>query len=346
MKRFGSLPLGTALEPMEAKLVEKIPTDEGWLFEPKWDGFRCLAFRDGARIDLRSKSGKPLARYFPDVVELLRDLPAEQFVLDGEIVIPRGKGLSFDDLLQRIHPAESRVNKLAEETPAMLIVFDLLVDGEGQDLSAAPLEERREALERFAAKRFPKAGHIRLSPATRERDEAAAWLEQPHSGLDGVMAKRLEMSYQSGNRDGMLKVKQMRTADCVVGGFRWAKNGETIGSMLLGLYDKDGLLHHVGFCSAMSAARKKEMTEILRELQGGNGFTGREPSGESRWRTAGEAEWERVAPSLVVEVRYDHFSGGRFRHGTKFLRRRPDKDPEQCTMDQLAEPGSSATEML
>jgi ATP-dependent DNA ligase len=320
---------------MEALLVEKIPKGDHWQYEPKWDGFRCLVFRDGEKVELQSKSGQPLARYFPEVVENLRRLKPRQFVLDGEIVIPVGKDLSFDDLLQRIHPAESRVRKLAKEFPATLIVFDLLVDEKGRPLTGAPLSARRGKLEAFASRHFGKNPAIVLSPATTDAAAAKKWLAGVGLTLDGIVAKRLDLPYRSGDRTGMQKIKLMRTADCVVGGFRYGTGSKTVGSLLLGLYDGEGLLDHVGFCSSLTAAQKNELTPRLEKLIEPPGFTGRAPGGPSRWSTERSAEWEPLKPSLVVEVRYDHFSQGRFRHGTKFLRFRPDKLPKQCTLDQV-----------
>ncbi len=330
-----SLPIRPPYPPMEAKSVEQIPTDTGYQFEPKWDGFRCLAFRDGEEIELQSKAGQPLARYFPDVVDNIRGLAARRFVLDGELVIPRGPHLSFDDLLLRIHPAASRVRKLAGETPAIYIVFDLLVDDHGRLLAGEPLRTRRAKLEQFASKYF--AGHpgLRLSPATGDPREAARWLRGAGGALDGVVAKRCDLEYRSGDRTGMVKVKLLREADCVVGGFRYATRGRTIGSLLLGLYDDRGLLDHVGFCSSLDARRREELTPRLEALVEPPGFTGAAPGGPSRWSKRESDDWRPLAPRIVVEVQYDHFSGGRFRHGTKFLRMRPDKDPRQCTMEQV-----------
>ena len=339
------LPLPLEYAPMEAKSVEEIPVGKQWQYEPKWDGFRCLAFRDGAEVELRSKSGQPLTRYFPELVEALRTLPARKFVLDGEIVVPVGRALSFDDLLMRIHPAESRVRKLAAETPASLIVFDLLVDEKGKALVELELEERRVALEAFAAKNFPAADTIELSPATRDESVARAWLKG-RGGLDGVIAKRVDLPYRTGERTGMQKIKRMRTADCVVGGFRYASKSRVIGSMLLGLYDEDGLLQHVGFTSSFTDAERKALVPKLEKLISPPGFTGQAPGGPSRWSSARSAEWEPLEPKLVVEVQYDHFSGGRFRHGTKFLRWRPDKAPRQCTMDQVEPEGVSSLTLL
>jgi ATP-dependent DNA ligase len=320
---------------MEALLVAEIPTGPQWQYEPKWDGFRCLVFRDGDRVELQSKSGQPLARYFPEVVENIRALQPSSFILDGEIVIPVGKELSFDDLLQRIHPAESRVRKLAKESPATLIVFDLLADEKGKSLVGETLATRRGRLETFAEEHFRGRNAIVLSPATTDAAAAKKWLAGVGLTLDGVVAKRLDLPYQSGNRTGMQKVKLMRTADCVVGGFRYGTNSRTVGSLLLGLYDKEGLLHHVGFSSSIKASDRPELTKRLEAIIEPPGFTGRAPGGPSRWSTERSAEWEPLKPSLVVEVRYDHFSQGRFRHGTKFLRWRPDKLPGQCTLDQV-----------
>ena len=338
-----SLPLDYS--PMEAKSVEAIPTGKQWQYEPKWDGFRCLAFRDGTEVELRSKSGQPLTRYFPELVEALRTLPAKKFVLDGEIVVPVGRALSFDDLLMRIHPAESRVRKLASETPASLIVFDLLVDEKGKALVGLPLEQRRVALEAFAAKNFREAITVKLSPVTRDESVARGWLKG-RGGLDGVIAKRVDLPYRTGERTGMQKIKRMRTADCVVGGFRYASKSRVIGSMLLGLYDEDGLLQHVGFTASFTDAERKALVPRLEKLIGPPGFTGQAPGGPSRWSNARSAEWEPLEPKLVVEVQYDHFSGGRFRHGTKFLRWRPDKAPRQCTMDQVEPEGVSSLTLL
>ena len=320
------LPIKPPYPPWEAESEGKIPTDDGWLYEPKWDGFRCLAFRKGDQVLLQSKAGQPLGRYFPELVEALGKLPIKTFVVDGEIALP-----AFDDLLQRIHPAESRIRKLAQETPASLYVFDLLVDSRGKSLAELPLEERREQLETFFEK-IPE-GQMVLSPATPKLKEAEKWIGG--EGLDGIVAKRLDSPYLTGERGGMVKVKRMRTADCVVGGFRWAQKGGQVGSLLLGLYNDAGQLDHVGFSSSFSADEKKELEAILKPHQGGSGFTGKAPGGPSRWSQGRSTEWEPLDPVLVCEVRYDHFSGGRFRHGTKFLRWRPDKKPKACTFDQV-----------
>ena len=330
-----TLPLKQPYLPMEAKSVEKLPSGEAWQYEPKWDGFRCIAFRDGNKVDLQSKSGQPLARYFPEVVDALLKLKAKQFVSDGEIVVPVKGKFSFDDLLMRIHPAASRIKKLSEETPAKLIVFDLLVDDRGKSLVDLTLKDRRKKLDSFAKKYFAKNKSIALSPCTDDLKIATHWLAGAGVDLDGVIAKRADMPYQSGNRHGMVKVKRMRTADCVVGGFRYASEGKVVGSLLLGLYDEKGLLHHVGFSSSFKANEKPALTKRLEKLIKPPGFTGNAPGGPSRWATERSAEWQPLAPKLVCEVQYDHFTGGRFRHGTKFLRWRPDKKASMCKFDQV-----------
>jgi ATP-dependent DNA ligase len=332
-----SLPLEFPYPPMEAATADALPKGDEWQYEPKWDGFRCLAFRDGGEVRVQSKAGKPLGRYFPDVVMSLAALRATRFVLDGEIVIPVDGRLSFDELLLRVHPAASRVRTLVEAHPARLEVFDLLVDERGRSLVGLPLDERRARLEAFAKRFFPRGKSVVLSQATRRLATARSWLEGGGSGdLDGVIAKRLDLPYRSGERDGMVKVKRQRTADCVVGGFRYASRGGGIGSLLLGLYDHEGLLDHVGFCSSLSAAERKGLKARLEPLREPPGFTGRAPGGPSRWSTDRSTQWEPLAPKLVVEVGYDHVSNGRFRHGTKFARWRPDKAPRQCTMEQIS----------
>ena len=269
-----TLPLSRRYEPMEARLVDELPTGTDWQYEPKWDGFRCLAYRAGAKVDLMSKAGKPLARYFPDLVSTVRGIDASRFVLDGEIVIPHDGSLSFDELLLRIHPAKSRVLMLAEQHPATLIVFDLLVDAKGKSLVKQPLAERRAALETFVAEHVPKGVRVRLSPATTKMVTVKRWFRSVGGGLDGVIAKRLDLPYQSGNRDGMEKMKSMRTAECVVGGFRYASKGKVVGSLLLGLYDEGGLLHHVGFTSNIPNDEKPAVTKKLEKLRKPPGFTG------------------------------------------------------------------------
>jgi len=266
---------------------------------------------------------------------VLLGLKAKSFVLDGEIVIPMDGSFSFDELLMRIHPAASRVQKLAKEHPANLIAFDLLVDERGKALTDFPLTKRRLKLESFAKKFLARNRSIILSPETRDIAIARSWLKKKDIKVDGVIAKRLDVPYQSGNREGMLKIKRLRTADCVVGGFRYASKDKVVGSLLLGLYDEDGLLHHVGFTSGLKAIEKKALTKELEELIKPPGFTGRAPGGPSRWSTERSAEWQPLKTKLVAEVRYDHFTGGRFRHGTKFMRWRPEKKPAQCTFDQL-----------
>ena len=332
--------------PMEAQLVDTIPEGEEWQYEPKWDGFRCLIFREGEQVELQSKSLKPLARYFPELVDAVRALRPPAFALDGEILVPMGKVLSFDDLLQRIHPAESRVKRLAMETPSFLAAFDLLADAKGKSLVERPLKERRKRLEVFAERHLETGWHrgrsgaavggsIRLSPATTRLADARRWLSRSGGSLDGVIAKRLDLPYRSGERDGARKIKRYRSADCVVGGFRYATGAREVGSLLLGLYDGDGLLHHVGFTSGIRQAERKELTGRLEPLVEPPGFTGNAPGGPSRWSTERSAQWEPLRPELVVEVSYDHFTGGRFRHGTRILRWRPDKLPDECTLDQV-----------
>jgi ATP-dependent DNA ligase len=381
-----NLPIQPPYPPAEAKSVAALPHESGWLYEPKWDGFRCVAFRQGDEAVLQSKAGQPLGRYFPEIVAALLVLPARKFVLDGEIVVRSGAGLDFDALLQRIHPAASRIQRLAQETPSTYMVFDLLFDGrlfenKGRSLAAKPLSARRMALQEFAAanintgndpdgKRNKKAGsqttlnrqRIMLSPASADFATAEKWMrEGAASGWDGVVAKRLDCEYMSGERTGMVKVKRIRTADCVVGGFRWLRGAkastgnakesksaspktadlkkrptEEVGSLLLGLYNKKGELDHIGFSASFTREERKKLKSILKPFMGGEGFSGKAPGGPSRWtRDARDTEWFPLKPKLVGEFQYDHFSGGRFRHGTKFLRWRPEKKPEQCTIEQI-----------
>lgn len=321
----------SAIEPMEARIVSALPAEDGWQFEPKWDGFRCIARRDGDAVALFAKSGKPLGRYFPEVVAMFAGLAATQFVLDGELVIASGGELAFDALQMRLHPAQSRIRKLAAATPALFVAFDMLGDG-NKTLIGDTLQTRRAALEAFVAKN--KAPGLRLSPFTRSHDEAVKWLERVGGALDGVIAKRLDGLYLCGER-AMLKVKRIRSADCVVGGFRYGTDSKLVGSLLLGLFDKQGKLDHVGFTSGLSAAERPEITKKLEALRGGPGFTGKAPGGPSRWSIGRSAEWEPLQHELVVEVRYDHVTGDRFRHGTKLQRWRPDKAARQCTFEQL-----------
>ena len=330
---------------MEATVSSTIPRGPEWQYEPKWDGFRCLAFRNGGEVQLQSKSGKPLTRYFPEMANPLRKVKAPQFVVDGELIIPVDGVPSFDQLLMRIHPAESRVRMLAEEYPARLIVFDLLVDESGASLVSMPLKQRRRKLERFA-KRYLKQELFVLSPATSDFAIAERWFSKMTGMLDGVIAKRLDLPYKSGERIAMVKVKNLRTADCVVGGFRYASKGKTVGSLLLGLYDDKGLLNHVGFTSSIPSAERKPLTKKLEALIRPPGFTGNAPGGPSRWSTRESDEWQPLAPKLVLEVQYDHFSGHRFRHGTKLLRWRPDKAPRQCTMKQVETESRSLSTLL
>lgn len=316
---------------MEAQSTESLPDGPDWWYEPKWDGFRCLAFRDGAQVILQAKSGKPLTRYFPEVVAGLAALPETGFAIDGELLIPTDGTYSFEALQMRLHPAESRIRRLAGEIPAVLAVFDMLQAPDGTDLRGEPLSERRAALDQFVA-RHDQPG-LMLTQGTEDRARAQAWLDAGE--LEGVVAKRLDGPYAEGAR-AMVKVKRRRTADCVVGGFRYAQGGKLVGSLLLGLYDEAGLLNHVGFTSGLSAADKPELTRRLEALAGGSGFTGDAPGGPSRWSDERSSQWTPLRPDLVVEVSFDHVSSGRFRHGTKLLRFRPDKAPQQCRMDQIA----------
>jgi len=341
-----ALPLHPPFPPMEAKSVDEIPTGPDWQYEPKWDGFRCLIFRDGPKVELQSKSGRPLTRYFPEIVAAAKALPARRFVLDGEIAVPQGRVFSFDALLQRIHPAASRIARLAAETPALMIVFDLLADPQGKALTDLPLRERRPRLEDFAGKQFAKAERFRLSPATVKLSEAKGWLKKVGATLDGIIAKRRDVPYAAGDRSGMQKIKNYRSADCVVGGFRYNEGKKVVGSLLLGLYDEAALLHHVGFTSTIKASEKPALTKKLEKLIGPPGFTGNKPGGPSRWSTERSGEWVPLKPKLVVEVCYDHFSGDRFRHGTRLLRWRPDKSPKQCTMDQVKQKKGDLMKLL
>ncbi len=351
-----TLPVPREYQPMEALPATDLPAGPEWHYEPKWDGFRCLAFRDGAHVDLQSKSGKPLTRYFPELVAALLALPAKQFVLDGEIVIPVDGNLSFDDLLMRIHPAASRILKLSQSSPCVFIVFDLLVDEKAASLVEHPLRERRTALERFARKFLVTnnadgpdgadgEGMVRLSPATCDLAVARKWFHMG-VGLDGIIAKREDLPYQTGERTGMQKIKKQRTADCVVGGFRYLEKKPLVGSLLLGLYNTEGLLDHVGFCSAIHAEERAPLTKKLEKLIAPPGFTGKAPGGLSRWSTKHSLEWQPLDNQLVVEVQFDHFTGGRFRHGTKFLRWRPEKAPRDCTMKQVERENRSALHLL
>ena len=340
------LPLRMPYSPMESLSVDTIPVGPAWLYEPKWDGFRCLAFRDGKSVALQSKAGRPLTRYFPELVDALSRLKAERFVIDGEIVVPSDGGFSFDALLQRIHPAASRIQKLAIETPALLIAFDLLVNARGELLTPLPLQERRDALERFLRASARGARQLRLSPTTTKPAVAKGWLKRVGNALDGVIAKQRDLPYLSGERSGMQKIKNYRSADCVVGGFRYNEGKPVVGSLLLGLYDDAGLLHHVGFTSTIARQDKPALTKKLAKFIAPPGFTGNAPGGPSWWSTSRSSEWHPLKPKFVVEVCYDHFSGERFRHGTRLVRWRPDKAPRQCTLDQLSQKKANLMALL
>jgi ATP-dependent DNA ligase len=332
-----TLPFGPPIEPMLAKLTPEIPRGDGWTYEPKWDGFRALAFFDGSEIYLQSRDLRPFNRYFPELADALTRTLPQPCVLDGEIVIVRDGALDFDALLMRIHPAESRVRKLAGETPSSFVAFDMLADGAG-DLRDSPFEERRGRLEATLGKR--RSGGAYLTPATRDYATAQRWFSEfEGAGLDGVIAKRGDGRYQPGVR-AMIKVKHLRTADCVVGGLRWAKGaaGKAIGSLLLGLYDEDGVLHHVGHTSSFKAPERAALADELRPLMtdGEEGFGGgRTPGEPSRWTGGKDLSWVRLRPERVCEVTFDHLQGDRFRHAATFVRWRPDKPPQQCTYDQL-----------
>ena len=332
------LPISPPIEPMLARLADNVPTGAEWRYEPKWDGFRALVFFDGNDAYLQSRDLKPLGRYFPELKEGLERVLPRPLVLDGEIVIIGDEELDFDALLQRIHPAASRVQKLAAETPSAFVAFDLLADGD-RDLRAAPFGERRATLESaFAGVDAP----VYLTPATSNRAEALDWFERfEGAGLDGVVAKRIDEPYRPGVR-AMVKIKHLRTVDCVVGGFRWnrGEEGRSVGSLLLGLYDAGGVLHHVGHTSSFKAVEKRELVETLRphvSNDDGHGFgLGRTPGAPSRWTQGRDLSWVRLHPELVCEVTFDHLQGERFRHAATFRRWRPDKPPLDCTFDQIA----------
>jgi ATP-dependent DNA ligase len=341
-----SFPIEPPVEPMLATLAGALPPGEGWLFEPKWDGFRALVFRDGERVYTQSRDLKPLDRYFPELVEALRASLPERCVVDGEIVIAGPRGLDFDALQMRLHPAESRVRKLAAETPSAFVAFDLLAEGD-EDLRSRPQAERRARLERALA---GATGVVHLTPCSRDRALAAEWFHRfEGAGLDGVVAKREEAPYQPGRRV-MVKVKHARTADCAVAGFRWHKNGPgtLVGSLLLGLQDDAGALRHVGVTSSFSMAARRQLAGVLEPLrenaleahpwrqwaEWGDGSR-RMPGGQSRWSAGKDLSWEPVRVERVCEVKYDHLQGDRFRHAAVFLRWRPDKAPSDCRYDQL-----------
>jgi len=344
------LPFAPPLEPMLSRAAEALPRGEGWQFEPKWDGFRTLVFRDGDEILLQSRDARSMNRYFPELLAPLAAALPERGVVDGEIVIVGPGGLDFEALLLRIHPAASRVKLLAEQSPASFVAWDLLALGD-QDLRAMPLAARRERLELALAGAAPP---VHLSPATRDRALAEDWFRRfEGAGLDGVMAKRLDEPYRAGERT-MIKVKHQRTADCVVAGFRWHKNGvgTMVGSLLLGLYDDEGTLHHVGVTAAFTNAVRRQLVQELAPLreralenhpwrdwaeaqEEANAKGQRLPGASSRWNRGKDLGWEPLRPERVCEVAYDHMQGTRFRHAAQFVRWRPDKRPEDCRYDQL-----------
>jgi ATP-dependent DNA ligase len=324
------------IAPMEARLVEDLPADDGWQFEPKWDGFRCLVFRNDTDVELRGKTGKVLNRFFPDVVAAVKTFKSRHFIIDGELVIVVEGVLSFSALQARLHPAESRVAMLSQTQPAQFIAFDCLARG-SKSLVSAPLSVRRTALEALLQ---AAPAEILLSPYARDLQVAQKWLAKSGSALDGVIAKRLDGPYVAGER-AMLKVKRRQSADCLVAGFRYETDAKVVGSLLLGLYDDAGLLHHVGFTAALGDQDRVKLTRQLKSLEGGPGFTGKAP-GKSRWSTARTEEWIPLKPKLVVEISFDQVTDGRIRHGTRLLRWRLDKAPNQCTFDQLEPPARPA----
>lgn len=337
-RRPMTLPMTSAvpvlgLEPMEARNVEELPSGEGWQYEPKWDGFRCLAFKSGHEVELRGKSGKSLSRYFPEIVDAFLELKRRRLILDGELIIELDGELSFDALQMRLHPASSRITKLAVETPVRFVAFDCLADQRGRSLTQRPFRDRRRALERLF-KRLKPNDRFALTPGTSDRRIALRWLQNVSSSFDGVIAKRLDQPYLFGER-AMLKVKRKCTADCVVGGFRYEQSEKLVASLLLGLYDEHGLLHHVGFTSSIAKANKVALTKKLEKLISPPGFTGDAPGAPSRWSSQRSTSWQPLKPVLVAEVLYDHVTGGRFRHGVRLLRWRPDKAPRQCTFEHL-----------
>ena len=323
---------GDPILPMEAKSVAALPEGANWVYEPKWDGFRCLAIKDGSDVVLQGKSGKPLDRYFPEVVKAVASIKLQRFAIDGEIIIRINGELSFEALQMRLHPAASRIARLSKETPGSFTAFDTLLDEKGKDISGEPFNERRKVLGRFSGKFMSES--ITVTKQTASLETARDWLNKAFAGTDGVIAKRLDLPYRFGERV-MLKVKRIRTADCVVGGFRYAQGTKIVGSLLLGLYNEQGLLDHVGFTSAFAKIDKEALTAKLEKLIGPPRFTGDTPGGPSRWATVRSGEWQPLKTKLIVEVSFDHVSGGRFRHGTRLLRWRPDKSPKQCLMDQI-----------
>ncbi len=319
---------------MEALLVNRLPEGKEWRYEPKWDGFRCLAFKRRTTVTLRSKSGRPLERYFPDIVSMLENLTTKTFVLDGELLVKGAHGYSFSDLQMRLHPAASRVKMLAQKQPATFVIFDALETETGTNVMSAPLSERRLVLERLYKTYCSKSKAIQLSPQTDSVAEAMGWLSSSGWFIDGIVAKNSRDAYVPGERV-MKKYKAIRTADCVVGGFRYGRDSEEVGSLLLGLYDETGYLNHVGFTAGIAKADRPSLTKKLEKLIHEPGFTGNAPGAPSRWSTERSTQWKPLAPKLVVEVTFDHVTANRFRHGTRLVRFRPDKSPRQCTMDQL-----------
>ncbi|MBF6415970.1 ATP-dependent DNA ligase [Nocardia cyriacigeorgica] len=343
------LPVMPPVRPMLAKSAPAVPREPGLSYEPKWDGFRCIVFRDGAEIELGSRNDRPLTRYFPEVAELLMDALPPRCVIDGEIVIVTETGLDFDTLQLRLHPAASRVAKLAAETPASFVAFDLLALGD-DDLTGEPFRERRRLLETILDTELAR---VHLTPITSDPDVAEDWFTRfEGAGFDGVMVKADDQRYQQDKRV-MLKVKHERTADCVVAGFRWHKDGEGVGSLLLGLYDDEGNLHHVGVASSFTAARRKQLVGELEpwrenalddhpwrnwaDAAAQASAEGKMPGGMSRWSAGKDLSWEALRPELVAEVRYEHVQSGRFRHGGRLVRFRVDRTPESCTYAQLDE---------
>jgi ATP-dependent DNA ligase len=325
-------PHGLPFPPMEAELIEELPDPDRWQYEPKWDGFRGILENLDGELHLWSRNARPLLRYFPELRELGDALPPSS-ALDGEIVIEQGGRLDFDAMQLRLHPAESRIRKLSAEIPAQFIAFDLLL-WDGDPVHEQPLETRRRELER-------RATDFRLSPISRDRAQAEEWLQRlAAAGLDGVVAKRVDLPYLPGSRDGVVKVKPYRTADCVIVGFRWSEKGEgRISTLLLGLYDDQGGLDFVGHCSGFPADVRRELEETLPKLRSPGSISGeRVPGGQSRWTRGRELDWNPVKPKLVCEVRYDKLERNRFRHGTRFLRFRPDKDPKDCTWREVRPP--------
>ncbi len=335
------------VKPMLAKAIDGLPPGDEWLFEPKWDGFRCIVFKDGDEVELGSRNEKPLTRYFPELVTSLQEALLPRCVLDGEIVVSIDGRLEFDVLQNRLHPAASRVNKLAAETPASFVAFDLLAVGD-DDLMAAPFAQRRRLLE---AAVDGEHEHVHLTPLTGDRDVAEDWFSRfEGAGLDGVVAKAPDLAYCPDKRV-MWKVKHKRTADCVVAGFRWHKDGEGVGSLLVGLYDGAGNLNHVGVATSFTAARRKELVDEIApyrdadladhpwgewaDAQAQAATEGRMPGGLSRWNEGKDLSFEPLRIELVAEVAYEHMQGERFRHASRLVRWRPDRDPSSCTYDQL-----------